>query len=158
MGWYSYGYGQDFPGAPDISCAPGMTPVVVNGVWTCQQAQISCARGKPVLISGVWRCSEDVEVKDWGSCTYGGYKGTCQATSKQCNGIYRAGLCPGPANVQCCLPTAAVTPKAPAPQPAAPPPAVAPPPKPATAAAGGGGALVLLGIGALLFLFARKKR
>jgi len=154
---FAYGYGQEdyFPGStPDISCAPGSTPVVVDGAWTCKKPQISCAKGKPVLVNGLWRCSEDVEVKSWGSCYVNGVQGTCQATSKQCNGSYRAGYCPGPSNVQCCLPRQA-TPAPPTPQPPAPEPE-AYVPEPATAG-GGGGLLMLAGVAAVLFLFARKR-
>lgn len=41
-----------------------------------------------------------------GSCTSGGITGRCQPTSTPCSGHYQAGLCPGAANIQCCLPPA----------------------------------------------------
>jgi len=37
------------------------------------------------------------------SCSYQGLSGTCKYTS-DCNGFRVKGLCPGPADVQCCLP------------------------------------------------------
>jgi hypothetical protein len=158
---FAYGYGQEdyFPGStPDISCAPGSTPVVVDGAWTCKKTQISCAKGKPVLVNGLWRCSEDVEVKNWGSCYVNGVQGTCQATSKQCNGSYRAGVCPGPANVQCCLPATAPTPTPPKPRAAEPVEEVVPELVTAGGGGGGGGGLLMLaGVAAVLFLFARKR-
>lgn len=40
-----------------------------------------------------------------GGCTSGGVTGSCQPTNIPCSGHYQAGLCPGAANIQCCLPT-----------------------------------------------------
>lgn len=39
----------------------------------------------------------------WGSCTSGGRTGTCMPMS-MCTGTAVRGLCPGPADIQCCLP------------------------------------------------------
>jgi hypothetical protein len=161
MGYYSFGrfgFGQDYyPGEPDVSCAPGTTAVLSNGNWTCQAAPISCPKGTPVLTNGVWGCSGDASAggvgANWGSCKYQGVTGKCQDKSKSCGGSYRAGLCPGPTNVQCCLPKT-TQPSAPA-APAA--SEYGPFEKPQTAGIGGGsgGMAILLGAAAALFLFAR---
>jgi hypothetical protein len=43
----------------------------------------------------------------WGTCTYGGTMGTCMSVSDCTAGSMPVmGLCPGPADIQCCLPTA----------------------------------------------------
>ncbi|MBN8609738.1 MAG: glycoside hydrolase family 75 protein [Deltaproteobacteria bacterium] len=39
----------------------------------------------------------------WGTCTSGGRMGTCMPMS-MCSGTSVRGLCPGPAEIQCCLP------------------------------------------------------
>lgn len=39
----------------------------------------------------------------WGTCTSGGRMGTCMPMS-MCSGTSVRGLCPGPADIQCCLP------------------------------------------------------
>ncbi|MFO0711243.1 MAG: glycoside hydrolase family 75 protein [Sandaracinus sp.] len=39
----------------------------------------------------------------WGTCSSGGRMGTCMPMSL-CTGISVRGLCPGPADIQCCLP------------------------------------------------------
>lgn len=41
----------------------------------------------------------------WGPCTYGGVMGTCESTSLcPAGSMPMMGLCPGPADIQCCLP------------------------------------------------------
>jgi len=40
----------------------------------------------------------------YGSCSYAGRTGTCQATSASCDGGYQSGLCPGSSSIQCCMP------------------------------------------------------
>jgi hypothetical protein len=39
----------------------------------------------------------------WGTCSSGGVMGTCISTSS-CTGMHVMGLCPGPSDIQCCLP------------------------------------------------------
>jgi len=42
----------------------------------------------------------------WGTCSYGGTMGTCLSVSECTAGSMPVmGLCPGPADIQCCLPT-----------------------------------------------------
>lgn len=160
MGYYSYGLGQEdyFPGDPDVSCAPGTTAVLTNGVWTCKAAPISCAKGTPVLVNGVWGCSSDASAggggANWGSCAYQGTTGKCQTKSKACSGSYRAGLCPGPADVQCCLPK---TTQPSTPSPAAPAGTEYGPFEKPQAAGTGGGILGLVAAGLLLFALSGTK-
>lgn len=41
----------------------------------------------------------------WGSCSYGGVTGVCESTSLcPAGSMPMMGLCPGPADIQCCLP------------------------------------------------------
>ena len=40
----------------------------------------------------------------WGSCVLGGVMGTCMSVSACTAGMPVMGLCPGPADIQCCLP------------------------------------------------------
>lgn len=39
----------------------------------------------------------------WGTCSFGGRMGTCMPTAL-CTGTRMSGLCPGPADIQCCVP------------------------------------------------------
>lgn len=50
----------------------------------------------------------------WGTCSYGGVMGVCMSVSS-CTGMARAGLCPGPSDIQCCLPTTDAGPRPDAP-------------------------------------------
>lgn len=48
----------------------------------------------------------------WGTCMSGGVMGTCMSVSECTAGSMPvAGLCPGPADIQCCLPTADAGPR-----------------------------------------------
>jgi len=44
-------------------------------------------------------------------------QGTCQLTSTKCSGTFKAGLCPGASNVQCCQTKASPNPNPPTPKP-----------------------------------------
>ena len=49
-------------------------------------------------------CEKQASGSPWGSCSHNGKKGTCQDDGKACGGSYQSNLCPGPANIRCCLP------------------------------------------------------
>ena len=48
-------------------------------------------------------CEKPSSASPWGKCSYQGKPGICQSTSKHCGGYYKSNLCPGPANIRCCL-------------------------------------------------------
>ncbi|MBW2733605.1 MAG: hypothetical protein JRH20_14550, partial [Deltaproteobacteria bacterium] len=56
--------------------------------------------------SSFWEGVRDEDDSSYGSCYYAGAEGSCQDVSAPCEGAYRGSLCPGPATVECCMPTA----------------------------------------------------
>eukprot|EP01116_Phalansterium_solitarium_P018255 TRINITY_DN4784_c0_g1_i1.p1 TRINITY_DN4784_c0_g1~~TRINITY_DN4784_c0_g1_i1.p1 ORF type:complete len:294 (-),score=102.34 TRINITY_DN4784_c0_g1_i1:142-1023(-) len=89
--------------------SPISDPCFANGA-----SGVCLNKNETKLCDGEWVagvCPGDDAVvcclNNFGSCSAGALKGTCQSMSAQCDGVYHQGLCSGSEDVQCCLPSAA---------------------------------------------------
>jgi hypothetical protein len=111
-GHLHHGY---FRGVTYKSCAKrpncfGQPCMSQHGANTCAKLGYSSTRilnlfyNNPYIKRAWGSCVPDSGSITDTDCFYGGRRGTCQSVSQPCNGTFIGSQCPGPAEIQCCMP------------------------------------------------------